>query len=346
MKKAVSSLGLILALSPVAQAMADANFYLGARVGAATMEGGCDGYVACDNEDVTGGLIAGYNFGSVFFLKGLSIEGTYDHLGEFDFSQEYQIGVYRSKVTAYTLAPKFDFGLTDTTSLFGKVGAAWWDTSYDTNGTSLLAGVGIDHRATDLLNLRLEYQYIPEITGATAQLTQTGTVSASNNHAVYAGMTFHFGRAPLYAAVEPTPSLEEEPFVEETVYEEIEPAVEIQTIPADKTVVEFAFESSVLEHDEQGQLAAMLERLQTYEASTATIVGFTDSTGPEEFNVGLSQDRARTVAEFFIQNGIAVERLSVEAQGDNAPIASNATLDGRKQNRRVEVTSNGFEYQG
>ncbi len=345
MKKAVSSLGLILALSPVAQAMADANFYLGARVGAATMEGGCDGIVACDNEDVTGGVIAGYNFGNVFFLKGLSIEGTYDHLGEFDFSQAKQDGVYRSKISAYSLAPKFDFGLTDTTSLFGKVGATWWDTSYNTSGTSLLAGVGIDHRATDMLNLRLEYQYIPEITGATPELDSKGTISTSNNHAVYAGMTFHFGRAPLYAAVEPAP-MPVEPVVEETVYEEIEPAVEIQTIPADQTVVEFAFESSVLAHAEQAQLAAMLERLQSYEAATATIVGYTDSTGPEEFNIGLSQDRARSVAEFFIQNGIAVERLNVEAQGDNSPIATNATLEGRKQNRRVEVTSNEFEFQG
>ena len=344
MKKAVSSLGLILALSPIASAMADSHFYVGGRVGASTMQGGCNGRVACDNEDVAGGLVLGYNFGQVSIFKGLSLEATYDYLGEYDFSRTAQTGVHNADVSAFTLAPKFDFGITDSTNLYTKFGAAWvnnevkTDSNRSADSTSMLAGIGIDHRATDMVNLRLEYQYIKDINTGMGDDTYT---SYANDHGIYAGVTFHFNRAPLFAAVEPAPVIDEP--VQEPVI--AEPVVEIQTVPAEQSVAQFEFSSSTLSEEEKAQLMPMVERLQNYDAATASIIGFTDSTGPDSINIEISQDRARNVAEFFIENGISVERLDVQAQGDNAPIATNATLEGRKQNRRVEITSPEFEIQ-
>jgi outer membrane protein OmpA-like peptidoglycan-associated protein len=67
------------------------------------------------------------------------------------------------------------------------------------------------------------------------------------------------------------------------------------------------------------------------------IDGHTDSTGSEAYNLDLSQRRAETVRDFLIGNGVSPMRLSARGFGEEYPVASNDTLAGRQQNRRVEV---------
>ena len=55
-------------------------------------------------------------------------------------------------------------------------------------------------------------------------------------------------------------------------------------------------------------------------------------------NWHLSEERARTVRDLFITKGVAADRIRAEGRAEGEPIASNDTPDGRKQNRRVEVT--------
>jgi outer membrane protein OmpA-like peptidoglycan-associated protein len=69
----------------------------------------------------------------------------------------------------------------------------------------------------------------------------------------------------------------------------------------------------------------------------ARVVGHTDSTGRPAYNQTLSQNRARSVADYLAQHGVAPERLSAEGRGQNQPIADNATAAGRAENRRVEI---------
>lgn len=52
----------------------------------------------------------------------------------------------------------------------------------------------------------------------------------------------------------------------------------------------------------------------------------------------LSQDRAKTVANYLIQKGISIDRVRFKGYGKRKPVASNATLQGRKKNQRVEIT--------
>lgn len=67
------------------------------------------------------------------------------------------------------------------------------------------------------------------------------------------------------------------------------------------------------------------------------IEGHADSTGPERYNVDLSLRRARAVRDFLVDElGIDRSTLSVVAYGEAYPAASNATVDGRAANRRVE----------
>lgn len=66
------------------------------------------------------------------------------------------------------------------------------------------------------------------------------------------------------------------------------------------------------------------------------IAGHTDSTGSEAHNVRLAKDRAEAVAAYLIQNGVAPERLTTIGYGSSKPVTTNATEEGRAQNRRVE----------
>ena len=67
-----------------------------------------------------------------------------------------------------------------------------------------------------------------------------------------------------------------------------------------------------------------------------TIVGHTDASGDEALNEALSLARARTVADYLDNRGIARERLAVVGAGSSSPIADNGTRYGRSLNRRIE----------
>jgi outer membrane protein OmpA-like peptidoglycan-associated protein len=69
--------------------------------------------------------------------------------------------------------------------------------------------------------------------------------------------------------------------------------------------------------------------------------GFTDSTGSDEINERLSQQRAGAVGDYLIDQGVATERITTQGYGARFPAASNDTRDGRQQNRRVELVVSG-----
>ncbi|MBO7097391.1 MAG: OmpA family protein [Alphaproteobacteria bacterium] len=74
-----------------------------------------------------------------------------------------------------------------------------------------------------------------------------------------------------------------------------------------------------------------------YDKTNLQVLGFTDSTGNDKIYIPLSQRRATTVANYLKLRGVSATRLSVAGMGASNPIASNATPEGREQNRRVEI---------
>ena len=325
MKKAVISLGLLVALSPLAYAQDDSNFYLGGRFGVSTLTDACDGGGCGSNDDVGGGVIIGYDFGNNF-----SIESTYDYLGHFD-TNFTGAGPASGDLTALTLAPKFNVGVSDATDIYGKLGVAMWDWSSragDVDDHTILAALGVDHRANDLVNLRLEYQYLPDMDKSYVDV---------DNHLISAGVTFHFGRSS-----EPAP--EPVVVVEEVVVAEVVETKKYVFSEADEVEL-FAFGKGELSSQAAQALNHMLKRLQDFEESTAVIIGHTDSVGSEAFNQKLSEQRAQSVADYFTSNGVSADRLSVVGEGESNPVASNDTEDGRAKNRRVEIESPEFVYE-
>lgn len=74
-----------------------------------------------------------------------------------------------------------------------------------------------------------------------------------------------------------------------------------------------------------------------YNRTVVDIYGHTDSTGSAAYNLQLSERRAMSVASYLSAQGVDARRFAVTGFGDTRPIASNATSEGRAQNRRVEI---------
>lgn len=83
--------------------------------------------------------------------------------------------------------------------------------------------------------------------------------------------------------------------------------------------------------------------LNRYPQTLVDVVGHADSTGDDGYNQALSERRASAVASYLIDNGrVLRDRLYVQGRGESQPIASNATPEGRAQNRRVEIVLRPF----
>lgn len=99
----------------------------------------------------------------------------------------------------------------------------------------------------------------------------------------------------------------------------------------------FDFDSFALRPEAQRDLEDLARSLRNYPNVDALIVGHTDSIGSESYNQRLSERRAEAVATFLAQRGVAPSRMLVSGMGMRQPVASNATPEGRQQNRRVEI---------
>jgi outer membrane protein OmpA-like peptidoglycan-associated protein len=77
--------------------------------------------------------------------------------------------------------------------------------------------------------------------------------------------------------------------------------------------------------------------LKEYDRTRVEISGHTDSTGEAAYNQRLSERRAGSVGSYLTSQGVARPRVATQGRGETQPIASNATPDGRRQNRRVEM---------
>ena len=102
--------------------------------------------------------------------------------------------------------------------------------------------------------------------------------------------------------------------------------------------VTFGFDSAELTADARSALNEVANVLTQYTDTRVNIAGHTDSTGDASYNQRLSERRAQSVGNYLSQNGVSSMRLNTMGYGANQPVASNATEQGRAQNRRVEIT--------
>jgi len=108
----------------------------------------------------------------------------------------------------------------------------------------------------------------------------------------------------------------------------------IVSLPQDIT---FETDSSTVRPSLRSDLNKVADNLLQYPDSTVQIVGHTDSDGEAAYNLGLSQNRASSVADILQADGVTYDRLQTSGRGEEAPVASNLTDEGKAQNRRVEI---------
>lgn len=108
----------------------------------------------------------------------------------------------------------------------------------------------------------------------------------------------------------------------------------IVSLPEDIT---FDINSSVVKSSLVGDLNTLAASMNEFPNSTIRVVGHTDNTGTSNYNQALSESRARAVRGILVDAGVNGGRVLAYGEGEASPVASNATPEGRQQNRRVEV---------
>lgn len=99
----------------------------------------------------------------------------------------------------------------------------------------------------------------------------------------------------------------------------------------------FDFDKTNIKPSADKVLKEAVRILNSYVKYDLSVEGHTDSYGSYEYNQGLSERRAKAVANYLIKAGIDRKRISTVGHGETQPIATNRTSAGRDQNRRVEI---------
>jgi outer membrane protein OmpA-like peptidoglycan-associated protein len=100
----------------------------------------------------------------------------------------------------------------------------------------------------------------------------------------------------------------------------------------------FVSGSTQLTSESTPTVTALATILNAYPNATVELAGYTDSTGDADANKKLSLDRANAVRDQLVTAGVGADRITAEGYGQDRPLASNDTEEGRAQNRRLELT--------
>jgi outer membrane protein OmpA-like peptidoglycan-associated protein len=101
--------------------------------------------------------------------------------------------------------------------------------------------------------------------------------------------------------------------------------------------VTFDVASAALQPSFRATLDQIAQSMNQYPNSLIDVYGHTDSTGSDQYNQTLSENRARTVANYLTMQGVSAARLRSQGFGETMPVADNTTEEGRRRNRRVEI---------
>jgi len=120
--------------------------------------------------------------------------------------------------------------------------------------------------------------------------------------------------------------------------------IRVEKLPGDRLLVgmtgETAFEvdSEQIKPDFYSTMDKISAIVNKYGKTQLAIAGYTDSTGSAAYNQKLSERRAGAVQEYMLSANVYLARLSAAGYGQSQPIASNSTAEGRRRNRRVDIT--------
>ncbi|KAB0481335.1 OmpA family protein [Vibrio chagasii] len=335
MKKLSKIMSAIVAASSLAAAPSiAATTYVGGKLGMGWLDSACVSGEKCDDDAIGAGIYSGYRLN-----ERLGIELSSDFLGDYktSFSKNGTTATFSDPLIAISLTPMYRLPIQQKFDVFFKAGPAYISHGGEDDFV-LSAGIGLEKQLSPDWALRLEYQYFDDFDDKFVQNLNSNLLSIGISY------SFGTGTATAAAAVTQAPS---EPITEpETVVVEEEAEVVVTKAQTESfSQGTFATNSAKLSDEGKAAIQPIVEVLQTYPQSTVNIVGHTDSTGAAEYNMMISKKRAAAVAAYIEEQGIESSRITASGEGEENPIASNDTAEGRAQNRRVEATIPSFEYQ-
>lgn len=320
MKK--NSITRVLLFSAFISSSSFADVYVGVGLGHSMLEDACSVSQMCDDEYVAGNLHIGYKINDYF-----STEFNTDYLGEFkvNLANEGIVSTKDISLWGLSLAPKISLPINDVLAVYGKVGGSYLVAGEESDIVPT-ASLGADFKINNSSALQIEYQRFQDMTSHFIDNMDVNLVSLRFNYQFGANDEFESQRADSQPVVESRPVTK----------------VITHSVPAQSISVLFKSDKTTSLVDDN--LLSALEVLRQHPESVVEIKGHTDSTGSVDYNQKLSVLRAQFVTDLMSSKGIENERISVLGMGESQPIADNNAAQGRRENRRVEVTIPTFEY--
>jgi OOP family OmpA-OmpF porin len=116
--------------------------------------------------------------------------------------------------------------------------------------------------------------------------------------------------------------------------------IEVSRVEPDMVIalnnIFFDFDKFTLKAESFPELNRIVTLMKEKATMTVEIAGHTDATGPDQYNLSLSERRAKAVSNYLVEKGIAADRITTTFFGKTKPKESNETKEGRRKNRRVE----------
>jgi len=103
----------------------------------------------------------------------------------------------------------------------------------------------------------------------------------------------------------------------------------------------FAVDSAVLSSESMASLDEFAQVMRDFPKTAILVQGYTDSTGSEQYNMQLSERRAKAVYNHLALREVEQDRMAAIGYGEGYPVADNATPEGRARNRRVAILVKG-----
>lgn len=307
MNKTVIAMAIsTLCLMSVAQAAPkDNTWYLGGKMGWSNYQKGdvsdtLTNYDT-DNDGVGVGVYGGYQLNSW-----LGFEGGYDYLDKMAYTSTLGDNDFKSQ--GVQLSAKLSYAFNPVVDLIGRVGGFAYqsDNNDDSvSGVSPLVAVGTEYAPNREWAARLEYQWISQV-GDEEKIDFN-----PDNGLLSLGVSYRFGQEAPVVAPPPAPAPTPAP-APVTVTKEFNLSSDVL----------FDFGKSSLKPEGVTALDGLYEQIKTEtpKDGTALVVGYTDRIGSDASNQVLSEQRAKTVADYLVGKGIPADKVSTQGRGEAEPV--------------------------
>lgn len=300
-----------------------------------------------DVDDIEGSWLLGI-YGGYQWNKNWSIDLGYQHWDTFEANNkatDIDTSLIQSGI-------RYDWVFAEQWSLFGKIGAAYWELNNKDDSTGMeqtdtgispLGEVGLAYDISKHWQINTSYQYIHEVG------KNSTSIGVFNNHSALLGIKYRFGLGNEASYDKPDSQVKTEvkqPVVVESKivekFNEVNNTKKLPlALPKEVNIDSFTVSSYELSKAQASKVEKIVQLMKQRQELQVIIVGHADNKGSESLNKQIAGKRASSIVRYLENAQISRDRMNVFSDGETNPIANNNTEAGREKNRRVNI---GFAY--